>query len=290
MTRRRPGMPAAAPAWAAAALGAAWVALAWALHGAGQASAAGKPGELAAVVVRVIDGDTFVARLAGAGLAAREETVRLIGVDTPETVHPTLGVEPFGPQASEFTRQLLRPGTPVRLELDVQQRDRYGRLLAYVYLPDGRMLNAELLKAGLAQVYTVPPNVRYAEEFLRWQRQARQARAGLWGEPAAGSGRGVRIQRVDVWQEEVELVNGGAGPVDLAGWVLISVAGNQRFRFPPGLVLQPGGRLVVRSGPGAAAGPGVLVWSRRYVWNNQGDSAELRDAAGALVARWPEDG
>ena len=242
------------------------------------------PARLPATVVRVVDGDTLIVRLDG-----REETVRLIGVDTPETVHPTIGVEPGGPEASAFTKRLLPPGTTVRLELDVQERDRYGRLLAYVYLPDGRMVNAELLRAGLAQLLTVPPNVRYVDLFTRLQREAREAGRGLWAErPSASSGvSGVRIARLDLVAEEVVLVNEGAHPVDLSGWVLVSVTGNQRFTFPAGTVLRPGSRLVVRSGPNAASGPGVLVWTRAYIWNNQGDSAELRDAAGRLVARFP---
>ena len=107
---------------------------------------------LTATVLRVIDGDTIEVSMNG-----REERVRLIGVDTPETVHPEIGVEPFGPEASAFTKRHLPPGTQVRLELDVQQRDRYGRLLAYLYLPDGRMLNELLLQEGLAQLLTVPP-------------------------------------------------------------------------------------------------------------------------------------
>lgn len=238
---------------------------------------------LPATVVRVVDGDTLVVRADG-----REETVRLIGVDTPETVHPTIGAQPGGPEASAFTKHLLPPGTRVTLELDVQQRDRYGRLLAYVYLPDGRMLNAELLRTGLAQLLTIPPNVRYVDLFVRLQREAREAGRGLWEEvaPAPADGGGL-IVSVDLDGEEVVLVNDGDGPMDLSGWVLVSVAGNQRFTFPAGTVLEPGARLVVRSGPSASPGPGVLIWTSANVWNNQGDPAELRDASGRLVARYP---
>lgn len=89
---------------------------------------------LTATVLRVIDGDTLEVHLDG-----RTDRVRLIGVDTPETVHPEGGVEPWGPEASSFTKTLLPPGTQVRLQLDVQQRDRYGRLLVHLYLLDGQM-------------------------------------------------------------------------------------------------------------------------------------------------------
>lgn len=122
-------------------------------------------------VSRVIDGDTFV--------LASGERVRLIGIDTPETVHPTRGVEPYGRQASDFAKSLLG-GKRVRLVYDVEPRDRYGRLLAYVYLPDGTFVNAELVKRGYAQMATFPPNVRHVETFRSLQREAREAGRGLW--------------------------------------------------------------------------------------------------------------
>ena len=96
-----------------------------------------------------------------------------------------MGVEPFGPEASDFTRSLLPPGTQVRLEFDVQERERYGRLLAYVYLPDGRMVNAETLRAGMGPLLTMPPNVKYVNLFVRLQREAREAGRWLWAESLA---------------------------------------------------------------------------------------------------------
>jgi endonuclease YncB( thermonuclease family) len=123
------------------------------------------------VVERVVDGDTFV--------LASGDRVRMIGIDTPETVHPTRGVEPYGKQASDFSKSLLS-GKRVRLVYDVQARDRYGRLLAYVYLADGTFVNAELVKRGYAQVSTYPPNVKHQDTFLALQREARSANRGLW--------------------------------------------------------------------------------------------------------------
>ena len=111
-------------------------------------------------VERVIDGDTIRVRLGD-----RIETVRYIGVDTPETVHPTRGIEPYGLAASAFNRSLVED-RQVRLDLDVEPRDHYDRLLAYVY-SDSLFVNAELIRQGYAQVMTVPPNVRYADEFVR---------------------------------------------------------------------------------------------------------------------------
>ena len=143
------------------------------------------PGLPAARVTRVVDGDTIHVALNG-----RDETVRLIGVDTPETVHPEKPVEPYGPEASAFTKSRLN-GKTVYLEFDVQERDKYGRLLAYVWLDEPgeitdaeirmKMINAILLLEGYAQLLTVPPNVKYADHFVRYQREAREAGKGLWG-------------------------------------------------------------------------------------------------------------
>jgi micrococcal nuclease len=108
----------------------------------------------------------------------RIEKVRYIGVNAPEVRHPTKGEEPGGREASAVNRRLVG-GKQVRLELDVQRRDQYGRLLAYVWVDD-LMVNAELVRQGYAQVMTVPPNVRYQELFLKLQREARAARRGLF--------------------------------------------------------------------------------------------------------------
>ncbi len=128
---------------------------------------------LEGVVVRVVDGDTIHVRLGD-----RVEKVRYIGVNTPEVHHPRKGEEPGGREAAAMNRQLAE-GQRVRLELDVRTRDRYGRLLAYVWVGD-TMINAELVRRGYAQVMTVPPNVRHQALFLRLQRDARAAGRGLW--------------------------------------------------------------------------------------------------------------
>jgi len=132
---------------------------------------------LAVQVVQVVDGDTIEVCCIG----GKREKVRYIGIDPPETKHPTKGVEAYGKEASEANRKLVA-GRSVRLEFDVQQRDKYGRLLAYVYLEDGTFVNARLVEQGYAQVMTVPPNVKHQELFLRLQREAREARRGLWSE------------------------------------------------------------------------------------------------------------
>lgn len=124
---------------------------------------------------RVVDGDTIRVRYQG-----RMERVRYIGIDTPELAHePGEVAEPFAVEATEANRRLLG-GERVRLVFDVEERDRYGRLLAYVYAGD-EMVNEALLREGFAQTLTVPPNVRHAERFAALQREARAARRGLWG-------------------------------------------------------------------------------------------------------------
>lgn len=127
-------------------------------------------------VIRVVDGDTLIVEIDN-----KEERVRLIGVDTPESVHPdaSKNVE-AGKIASEFTKSKLE-GEYVELEFDVQERDKYGRLLAYVW-HDGEMFNKVLLREGYAQVATFPPNVKYVEEFTQLEREAREAKRGLWAD------------------------------------------------------------------------------------------------------------
>lgn len=136
------------------------------------------PGTTAAQssVVRVVDGDTIVVRLDGV-----DERVRLIGIDTPETVDPRTPVECFGKEASNRLTSLLPEGTPVRLVRDVEARDRFDRLLAYVYrADDGTFVNLAMAEDGYADVATFPPNVAHAEELLAAVARARSEGRGLW--------------------------------------------------------------------------------------------------------------
>jgi micrococcal nuclease len=127
-----------------------------------------------AYVSRVVDGDTVEVRLGG-----REEDVRYIGVDTPETVKPDTPVQCFGPQASRFNHGLVEHRR-VRLVFGAERRDVYGRLLAYVYLGE-RFVNAELVRRGLARTLTIPPNDGFADRFKRLEIAAARAGRGLWG-------------------------------------------------------------------------------------------------------------
>jgi micrococcal nuclease len=132
------------------------------------------PGLTQAKVRRVVDGDTIEVDIQG-----KFYTVRYIGIDTPETVHPNRPVECFGKEASRRNRQLVA-GKVVGLEKDVSETDRYGRLLRYVWV-DGQMVNAVLVAEGYARTYTYPPDVKYAHLFMQLEREAREANRGLWG-------------------------------------------------------------------------------------------------------------
>jgi micrococcal nuclease len=160
------GLP-AAPVLVAALLGSAG----WGWFTGGHTAA-----RLPATVISVVDGDTVVARLRSGAV----EKIRLLGVDTPEVVDPRKPVQCFGHVASEFTKSQLT-GRRVSLELDAQQRDKYGRLLAYVIL-DGHRYNDELLERGYARFLVIPPNGSHARAMLREELAARAAGRGLWSE------------------------------------------------------------------------------------------------------------
>ena len=131
------------------------------------------PSGVDVVVRKVVDGDTL--EVTGG------ERVRLIGVDTPETKDPDRPVGCYGQEASRFTATVVPAGTAVRLVGDAEQRDRFGRLLAYVYRrADGLFVNAELLRGGYAQLLTIPPNIAHTDEFVTIARQAREGSQGLW--------------------------------------------------------------------------------------------------------------
>lgn len=125
------------------------------------------------MVERVVDGDTLV--------VTGDERVRLIGIDTPESVHPSKPVECFGPEAAGHLTELVPAGTTVRLVHDVERHDRYERTLAYVWRADGLDVNRAMVEDGYAMAYTVPPNVDRQQDLLDAQRKAREDERGLWG-------------------------------------------------------------------------------------------------------------
>jgi micrococcal nuclease len=134
-----------------------------------------RPAGGAARVVRVVDGDTIVVRLGG-----RYEKLRYIGMDTPESVKPGVPVQCYAERASRENERLVA-GRQVRVVVGAEPRDRYGRLLAYVYrASDGRFVNAALVAGGYARTLTIPPNDRFAPRLAALQRAAQRADRGLW--------------------------------------------------------------------------------------------------------------
>ena len=147
------------------------LAYAWTARGGDEAPAR----ELTGRVVRIVDGDTI--RVA---LGPRVERVRYIGVDTPEDVKPDTPVQCYARRAAAENARLVA-GRRVRLVLDVEERDRFGRLLAYVYrASDGLFVNAALVRGGFARTLTIPPNVRFADRLAALARTARRESRGLW--------------------------------------------------------------------------------------------------------------
>lgn len=148
-----------------------------------------KPDTIEAILVNVIDGDTIVVKY-----RSRKTHLRLIGIDTPErmpndkaqrdanrTRKDVKTINQLGEGSANFTKGLLKSGDLLKLEFDAERRDKYERLLAYVYLPSGEMLNEKIILAGYAQPMTIPPNVRYAKKFLDAYERARAQRRGHWG-------------------------------------------------------------------------------------------------------------
>lgn len=161
-------------------------------------------------VLSVTDGDSLRIEIDGQSVP-----VRLTGIDTPETRHPYKPVQPYGPEASAFTKSILVPGDDIHLELDVRVKDRYGRILAFVYTESGQQANLLIVQAGLARVLTIPPNVRYSELYKLAAEGAQSVSKGLWAD--------YPIPFVDrdckdfTSQLEAQVFAGGAGPRDRHG-------------------------------------------------------------------------
>ena len=141
-----------------------------------------------AKLLSIVDGDTVKVIY-----HHREESIRLIGIDTPETRPNKKAIKDSqrgksdietitsqGREAKNFVKGLVKSGDLLEIEFDIRTRDKYGRLLAYLYLPSGKMLNEEIVKAGYAQLMTIPPNLKYQERFLMAYREARENHRGLW--------------------------------------------------------------------------------------------------------------
>lgn len=128
-------------------------------------------------VIEIHDGDTVtVVTNSFLGIFAKTERIRLIGIDAPE-----LGQKPWGRKAKDHLKKLIEESDwQVKVELDIQHRDKYGRTLAYLWDKQGRMINYMMVRDGFALIYTIPPNVKYVEWFIEAQKLARQEKKGIW--------------------------------------------------------------------------------------------------------------
>jgi len=253
-----------------------------------------------ATVSRNVDGDTITVSLDG-----WSETIRMIGVDTPETVHPSKPVEAFGKEASDFTKAMCPVGSTVYLTYDWNPRDKYNRLLAYIWYKVGNtwvLHNLNLIANGYGNAYTAFSfKNEYMTLFRSAETYARKKQRGLWkneetsqqtttvsgnqntntSKPSnlVSTSGNVIISYVKAHSsaEYVEIKNIGSSSVNLSGWKLVSVEGNQSHRLSG--TLGVGQTLKIYSGPEAEG----RIWTKNYIHNNNGDEVRLYDASGKLV-------
>jgi len=245
------------------------------------------PDAIEAFAIRVVDGDTIEVEIEGGSYK-----VCYIGIDTPELHHPEKPVEYFAQEAYEKNRELVE-GKTVFLEKDVSETDRYGRLLRYVYTEDV-FVNAYLVQQGYALVSTYPPDVKYQERFVELQREAREARRGLWEPIPASAAPGEVIVDPDCSQydapgddqlnpneEYICFTNQSDHPVDMTGWSV-----NRRpdtwYTFPT-FILQPEASVRLHSGNEVDTSTDLYWGSNEALWRNIHDSVYLYDADGKLM-------
>ncbi len=238
-----------------------------------------------ATLESVVDGDTIRVRLPDGSI----EKVRLIGIDTPE-----IG-ECFADEATAALTALLDGGT-LTMSTDVSDRDRYGRLLRYLWLDDGTFVNAVLVEHGFALARDYPPDSAYAAELAAAGQRAKERGLGLWAPDACGTPVDVPVAILEIVYdapgndnenlngEWVTIRNDGGSPVPLGSWILKDESASHRYQFPPGFVLDVGATVTVYTGCGSDTAA-TLYWcsGSGAVWNNSGDTAFLLDPSGAIV-------
>lgn len=235
-------------------------------------------------VREVVDGDTIKVEMEG-----EIYSLRYIGVDTPELQEG----EWMGEEAYHFNQDLVG-GQAVVLEKDVSDTDRYGRLLRYVYLPEGTFVNALLVEKGYAEAKAYPPDTKYQDLLEEKERAARQKGLGMWaGSPTPAGGQlpeegeaGVAITYVDKRAEFVEIKNTGPETISLSGWMLRSERGTQDCgldgSLAPGETLRIWARAEDQDHGGYNCGFDSNIWN-----NSESDPALLYDASSRLVDRYP---
>jgi micrococcal nuclease len=223
-------------------------------------------------VDEVIDGDTFSINTG--------EMVRMLGINTPE-------IERYYYHEARDMLSIITMGQQVRLEKDITDRDQYGRLLRYVFIGD-LFVNLEMVKRGFANVYTLPPDIKYVEELLEGERYARENYLGLWSKPQENYNIGFYLQ-TDAEGNDTENLNGeylilsnASGTIyNIDGWT-VKDSGTSIYEFDRFIFLE-GAEIYLFTGKGAD-GDGLFYWNSRLpVWNNDHDSLFLRDSEGMLI-------
>ncbi len=234
-------------------------------------------------VAKVLDGDTL--------LLQGGEKIRLLGINAPEEG------QPYFEEATARLRELVE-GKQVKLEKDVVDRDRYGRLLRYVFL-DGRNINVELVREGLAHVYLIPPNLKYEAELRAAEEEARAAGRGIWRPAELKALRIINFHWdaagndcENLNDEYVVFQNVGPKPLEMTGW-MVSDEANHVYIFPR-FVLNAGATVTLHSGCGKNTDEDLFWCSSgrkcNAIWNNDGDTLYLRDLQGRLVLRYSYPG
>lgn len=241
-----------------------------------------------------VDGDTFKIEVNNENV-----TVRMLYINTPETKKQNTPVEPYGPEASAYTKELLAESGEVKLTFDKEMYDKYDRTLAIVELKDGRILNELLLKQGLAEVMIVEPNVKMENVYKQLEQQAKQNAVGKWRDASSQSLSAVPIKeaaptgisiKVNKRSEFVKVTNNSDTSYNLDDWKLVSVRGNQTYHFDS-ITLKPNSEiiLVTASYDSSLDTEDLLHWDEPNVWNNnESDPAELYNASNELVATWED--
>ncbi|OMF37539.1 hypothetical protein BK133_05665 [Paenibacillus sp. FSL H8-0548] len=245
-------------------------------------------------VDRVIDGDTFKIKT-----GSSEATIRLLYVDTPETKKANAPVEEFGAEATAFTEKLLSESQEVRLTFDKELTDQYGRTLAIVELKDSRILNELLLEEGLAKVLIVEPNVKMENTYKQLEQQAKLAKHGIWSNASEITNTEFPIKKaiesgilieVDKQAELVTITNTTNNDIQLDGWKLVSVRGNQTFPFRSYILKAEQLVIISSADETISSNHDVLLWGASNIWNNkESDPAELYNQYNELVSVWEDE-
>ncbi|CAM4286203.1 micrococcal nuclease [Paenibacillus endophyticus] len=245
-------------------------------------------------VTDFIDGDTFKIQA-----GSEETTIRLLYVDTPETHTPNNEPEAFGLEASAFTKDLLSESQEIKLTFDKEQKDRFERTLAVVELKDGRILNELLLESGLAKVLIVEPNVKMENAYKQLEQQAKQNKKGIWSSsseiahtefPVKKAARSGVIVEVDKQAELVTITNTTSDDIQMNGWKLVSVRGNQTYPFGAYLLEAKQTVVITSADVLSPSEYDLLQWGATNIWNNkQSDPAELYNQYNELVSVWEDN-